>query len=144
MRTRLARRMVVVLAVVVLNSLIGFVQEYRASRAIEALRGMVPEYATVLRDGQRLSVPVADIVPGDVVQLASGDKVPADLRLAAVKNLRVEEAALADPAAALDQLPVHHRDLAGGPAEAHEAEPRPKANRLPEGRRLRSRLGLGD
>jgi Ca2+-transporting ATPase len=85
---------IVVLAVVVLNSLIGFVQEYRASRAIEALRGMVPEYATVVRDGKRLSLPVSDIVPGDVVQLASGDKVPADLRLAAVKNLRVEEAAL--------------------------------------------------
>ncbi len=95
----------VVLAVVVLNSLIGFVQEYRASRAIEALRGMVPEYATVLRDGQRLSVPVADIVPGDVVQLASGDKVPADLRLAAVKNLRVEEAALTGESVPVEKSP---------------------------------------
>ena len=84
----------VVLAVVVLNSLIGFVQEYRASRAIEALRSMVPEYATVLRDGERHSLPVADLVPGDLVLLASGDKVPADLRLVAVKNLRIEEAAL--------------------------------------------------
>ena len=84
----------VVLAVVVLNSLIGFVQEYRASRAIEALRDMVPEYATTVRDGARRTVAVPDLVPGDVVLLASGDKVPADLRLVAVRNLRVEEAAL--------------------------------------------------
>jgi Ca2+-transporting ATPase len=84
----------VVLAVVVINGLIGFVQEYRANRAIESLRDMVPEYATALRDGARHRVPVAELVPGDVVVLASGDKVPADLRLVAVKNLRVEEAAL--------------------------------------------------
>ena len=84
----------VVLAVVVINGLIGFVQEYRANRAIEALRDMVPEYATTLRDGARHRVPVAELVPGDVVVLASGDKVPADLRLVAVKSLRVEEAAL--------------------------------------------------
>ena len=84
----------VVLAVVVINGLIGFVQEYRANRAIESLRDMVPEYATALRDGARHRVPVAELVPGDVVALASGDKVPADLRLVAVKSLRVEEAAL--------------------------------------------------
>lgn len=69
----------VVLAVVVLNSLIGFIQEHRASRAIE-----------VLRDGAKHRVPVADLVPGDSVLLASGNKVPADLRLTAVKNLRCE------------------------------------------------------
>jgi magnesium-transporting ATPase (P-type) len=84
----------VVLAVVVLNSIIGFVQEFRASRAIEALRDMVPENATVMRAGQRQTVPVSELVPGDVVHLASGDKVPADLRLAAVKSMQVEEAAL--------------------------------------------------
>jgi Ca2+-transporting ATPase len=84
----------VVLAVVVINSLIGFVQEFRASRAIEALRDMVPEYATALRDGARHTVPVAELVPGDLVLLAAGDKVPADLRLVAVRNLRIEEAAL--------------------------------------------------
>jgi Ca2+-transporting ATPase len=55
---------------------------------------MVPEYATVLRDGARHTLPVADLVPGDLVLLASGDKVPADLRLVAVRNLRIEEAAL--------------------------------------------------
>jgi len=100
----------VVLAVVVLNSVIGFVQEFRASRAIEALRDMVPEYATVLRDGERQTVPVGAVVPGDLVLLASGDKVPADLRLAAVRNLRVEEAALTG-----ESLPV---EKAVGPVPA--------------------------
>ncbi|MBI5536499.1 MAG: HAD-IC family P-type ATPase [Deltaproteobacteria bacterium] len=84
----------VVLAVVVLNSMIGFVQEYRASRAIEALREMIPEFASSARDGRVATVAVADLVPGDMVTLASGDKVPADLRLVRAKNLRIEEAAL--------------------------------------------------
>jgi magnesium-transporting ATPase (P-type) len=84
----------VVGAVVVANTLIGFFQEYRASRAIEALADLVPEGATALRDGERRAVPLAELVPGDLVALASGDKVPADLRLLAVKGFRVEEAAL--------------------------------------------------
>lgn len=84
----------VVLAVVILNSVVGFVQEYRASKAIEALRDMVPENVVVQRDGQRTAVLASSLVPGDLVLLASGDKVPADLRLVEVKGLRVEEAAL--------------------------------------------------
>jgi Ca2+-transporting ATPase len=84
----------IVLAVVVLNTLIGFVQEFRAGKAIEALSQMVPENATVQRGGQKVTVPAAQLVPGDVVLLASGDKVPADVRLLAERNLQVEEAAL--------------------------------------------------
>jgi magnesium-transporting ATPase (P-type) len=84
----------VVLAVVALNALIGFVQEYRAGKAIEALTRMVPETATVLRDGVRCVVPAADVVPGDVVALASGDEVPADARVLGVRGLRVDESAL--------------------------------------------------
>ncbi|MBZ4416253.1 HAD-IC family P-type ATPase [Myxococcus sp. RHSTA-1-4] len=84
----------VVAAVVVLNTLIGFVQEYRAGKAIEALSAMVPEIATVMRGGHKVSVPAASLVPGDVVQLASGDRVPADMRLLVSRNLHVEEAAL--------------------------------------------------
>ncbi|QSQ22915.1 HAD-IC family P-type ATPase [Pyxidicoccus parkwayensis] len=84
----------VVAAVVVLNTLIGFVQEYRAGKAIEALSRMVPESATAMRGGHKISVPAAQLVPGDVVELASGDKVPADMRLLASRNLQVEEAAL--------------------------------------------------
>jgi Ca2+-transporting ATPase len=84
----------VVLAVVVVNAAIGFFQEHRASRAIEALARMVPENAVAVRGGLRKSVPVAELVPGDVVLLQAGDKVPADVRLLEVKNLAVEEAAL--------------------------------------------------
>jgi Ca2+-transporting ATPase len=82
------------LGAVVLNTLIGFLQEYRAGRAIEALVDMVPETATVIRDGQPVQVKASELVPGDVVTLASGDKVPADMRLLGLRNLKVEEAPL--------------------------------------------------
>ncbi|MFN7130717.1 MAG: HAD-IC family P-type ATPase, partial [Myxococcales bacterium] len=84
----------IVLAVVVLNTLIGFFQEFRAGKAIEALGRMVPEDATTLRDGRQQRVRADALVPGDVVLLASGDRVPADMRLLETKNLQVEEAAL--------------------------------------------------
>ena len=85
---------VVILAVVVINSLIGFVQEFRASRAIEALSEMVPQQVTVQRDGRQESVPASELVPGDVVLLAPGDRVPADLRLLTSKNVQIDEAML--------------------------------------------------
>lgn len=84
----------VVLSVVVVNTIIGFIQEFKAGKAIEALSDMVPENTTVLRDGQLVTIPVSEIVPGDIVQLAAGDRVPADMRLIHQKNLQVEEAAL--------------------------------------------------
>jgi Ca2+-transporting ATPase len=84
----------VVLGVVVLNTIIGFVQEYRAGKAIEALMDMVPQTTTVLRDGEKTTLPAAELVPGDVVELASGDRVPADMRLLSARSLKVEEAAL--------------------------------------------------
>lgn len=84
----------VVLAVVVVNTIIGFIQEFKAGKAIEALKDMVPENAAVLRDGQYITLPVAELVPGDIVQLAAGDRVPADMRLLQQKNLTAEEAAL--------------------------------------------------
>lgn len=84
----------VVLAVVVVNSIIGFLQEFKAGQAIEALSSMVPQNATVIRDGIVMTIPVSQIVPGDIVQLAAGDRIPADMRLVQQKNLQVEEAAL--------------------------------------------------
>ncbi|MDP1832665.1 MAG: HAD-IC family P-type ATPase [Geothrix sp.] len=84
----------VVLAVVVLNTLIGFFQEFKAGRAIASLADMVPEQATVLRDGQRRALPAAELVPGDVVWLQSGDRVPADLRLLEAKVFQVVESTL--------------------------------------------------
>jgi magnesium-transporting ATPase (P-type) len=84
----------VVLSVVVVNTIIGFFQEFKAGRAIEALSDMVPENAVVLRNGNFVSIPVSEIVPGDIVQLAAGDRVPADMKLIQQKNLLIEEAAL--------------------------------------------------
>jgi magnesium-transporting ATPase (P-type) len=84
----------VVFGVVALNTLIGFVQEYRAGRAIQALIDLVPDTATVVRGGTRVAIPAPAIVPGDVVSLQAGDRVPADLRLLNVRNLQIEEAAL--------------------------------------------------
>ncbi|MBK9121348.1 MAG: HAD-IC family P-type ATPase [Phycisphaerales bacterium] len=84
----------VILAVVILNSIIGFVQEYRAGRAIEALTRMMPESITARRAGRRIAVSVADLVPGDVIFVGSGDRVPADARLLHARGLHVEEAAL--------------------------------------------------
>jgi len=85
---------VVIAAIVVLNGVVGFTQEYRAERAMAALRHMAGERATVRRDGLAAQVPAADLVPGDVVLVAAGDIVPADLRVADAHALRVNEAAL--------------------------------------------------
>jgi len=84
----------VILAVVIINTFIGFVQEYKASKAIEALTRMVPENVSVMREGRKITLPAIDLVPGDLVFLASGDRVPADMRLIQLKNLQIEEAAL--------------------------------------------------
>jgi potassium/sodium efflux P-type ATPase len=84
----------VILAVVLLNTLIGFVQELRAGKAIEALSTMVPELVSVCRDGRAQQVEALSLVPGDIVTLASGDRVPADLRLLEASGLQIEEAAL--------------------------------------------------
>ena len=84
----------VILAVVLINTLIGFIQEGKAEKALDAIRQMLSPRAVVLRDGHRREVEASSVVPGDVVYLQAGDKVPADLRLMDVKNLRVDEAVL--------------------------------------------------
>jgi magnesium-transporting ATPase (P-type) len=84
----------VIAAVVVINALIGFIQEGKAEAALAALRSMLALQAVVRRDGQRATVDAADLVPGDVVLVESGDRVPADVRLLEAHNLRVEEAPL--------------------------------------------------
>ncbi len=84
----------VVLGVVALNALVGFIQEYKAQKAITALDQMVPEHATVRRRDLVRHLAAVEIVPGDVVLLQSGDRVPADLRLIAIKSLQIDEAAL--------------------------------------------------
>ncbi|AWZ19337.1 ATPase, E1-E2 type [Roseovarius sp. TM1035] len=84
----------VILAVVLVNALIGFLQEGRAEQAMAALRKMLAPNCAVLRDGQRLSIDAADLVPGDIVLIEAGDRVPADLRLIEARGLKAEEAIL--------------------------------------------------
>ncbi|AFY89646.1 cation-transporting P-type ATPase [Chroococcidiopsis thermalis] len=85
---------IVIWGVTVINAIIGFVQESKAEGAIAALAQAVTTEATLLRDGQKIRLPSREIVPGDIVMLASGDKVPADLRLVNSRNLQVDESAL--------------------------------------------------
>ncbi len=84
----------VIVSVVLINAAIGFIQEGKAQKALEAVRAMLASHATVLREGERQEIDAALLVPGDIVLMESGDRVPADLRLVRVKNLRVNEAAL--------------------------------------------------
>lgn len=84
----------VILGVVLVNAVIGFVQEAKAEEAIESLKRLVHTEATVLREGKRRRVPSMELVPGDLVLLQSGDRVPADLRLARVRDLKIDESAL--------------------------------------------------
>lgn len=84
----------VILAVVVINAVIGFVQEGRAEAALEAIRSMISPRASVLRAGRRQTVDAADVVPGDILLVEAGDRIAADVRLLRARNLRVEEAIL--------------------------------------------------
>src|SRR5690606_21589764 len=93
----------VILAVVVANAVIGFVQEGRAERAMDAIREMLAPHAAVLRGGRRCRVPAQDLVPGDVVLLEAGDKVPADLRLVSQHGLQVQEAILTGESVPVDK-----------------------------------------
>jgi len=80
--------------VVLLNATVGFIQEGRAEHALQAIRKMIAPDAAVLRDGRRARIPVQDLVPGDIVLIEAGDRVPADLRLLHAKRLLIDEALL--------------------------------------------------
>jgi magnesium-transporting ATPase (P-type) len=93
---------------VVVNAIVGFIQEGKAEKALDAMRSLIAMEATVVRDGRRQAVPVRDLVRGDVVLLEAGDRVPADLRLLRTRHLLIEEAVLTGEslAAEKDDAPV--------------------------------------
>src|SRR5690554_3691853 len=99
----------VLLGAVLINAIIGFIQEGKAEAALDSIRTLLSAHATVLRDGARREIDAAELVPGDVVLLSSGDRIPADLRLIEVKDLKVEEAALTG-----ESMPVHKSSEAVG------------------------------
>ncbi len=93
----------VILGVVLINAVIGVIQEGKAERALDAIRDMLSPGATVLRDGRRQEIPAEQVAIGDIVLLASGDRVPADLRLIETRRLRVEEAVLTGESDAVEK-----------------------------------------
>lgn len=94
---------IVIMAVVVINAIIGLVQEGKAEQALEGLRKMLSSLAQVRRGGKWREIEAQELVPGDIVRLRSGDRVPADLRLVEVQNLRIEEAALTGESLPVDK-----------------------------------------
>ncbi|MEW6567808.1 MAG: cation-translocating P-type ATPase [Chloroflexota bacterium] len=92
-----------ILAIVVLNAVLGVVQERRAEEALAALRRMAAPEAHIIRDGHRQVIPARELVPGDIVLLEAGNYVPADLRLLESVNLRIEEAALTGESVAVEK-----------------------------------------
>ncbi len=102
----------VIVAVVTINAIVGFIQEDKAEKALSAIRKMISPHAAVWRDGARTSVPATDIVPGDLVLVEAGDRVPADIRLVRARGLLIDEAMLTGESVA---------------AEKHEAAVAPEA-----------------
>jgi Ca2+-transporting ATPase len=108
---------IVIVAIVVACAVLGFVEEYRSEKALEALKKMTAPTAVVLRDGKEVKIQTSEIVPGDIILLYTGDKVPADARLIEAFNLKVDEASLTgesspvskDVAAILESAPVNDR-----------------------------------
>lgn len=84
----------VILSVVLINAVIGYVQESKAEEAINSLKKMLSSSATVLRKGEKTSIPAIELIPGDIVFLVSGDKVPADMRLIECSDMQIDESAL--------------------------------------------------
>ncbi|MFV8337734.1 cation-translocating P-type ATPase [Flavobacterium sp. LB3P21] len=85
---------IIILAIIIINAVVGFIQEYRAEKAMEALKNMAANHARILREGKTIDLPASDIVPGDVVVLEAGNVIPADVRFFETHQIKVDESAL--------------------------------------------------
>ena len=94
----------VILLIVLFATILGFIQEYRSEKSLEALRKMTAPTATVLREGQEHEIPAGQVVPGDIILIATGDRVPGDARLLEAVNLRTDEAALTGESVAVEKI----------------------------------------
>ncbi|MCE9688215.1 cation-translocating P-type ATPase [Shewanella sp. AS16] len=110
---------VTILLIVLLNALIGTLQEFRAERALSALQAMAAPMARVLRDGQPVLLAASELVPGDLVLLESGNQVPADLRLLEAEDLQADESALTGESLPVDKQSARQRADDGDPATRH-------------------------
>jgi len=108
----------VIIAVVVVNAVIGLIQEGKAEQALDAIRSMVAPGATVLREGRRSEVDAEELVPGDIVLLEAGDRVAADLRIIRARSLHIDEAVLTGESVPVDKgaTPVHQDAVLGDQA----------------------------
>jgi len=102
----------VIIGVVVINAIIGYIQEGKAEKALDAIRNMLSHQAMVKRDNKFISLPADQLVPGDIVLLQSGDKVPADLRLFKARDLRIEEAMLTGESVPVEKTTTPVAELA--------------------------------
>ena len=85
---------VTIMAIVIINAILGFIQEYRAERSLEAIKNMASPHALVIREGKKASIDATQLVPGDIIWVEAGDKIPADVRFLETYSLEIEEAAL--------------------------------------------------
>jgi Ca2+-transporting ATPase len=97
---------VIILAIIILNAVVGFIQEYRAEKAMEALKQMAATNARILREGKTIDVPASDLVPGDVVVLEAGNIIPADLRFFETHQIKVDESTLTGESHNVEKNPI--------------------------------------
>lgn len=105
---------IIIIAIVVINAILGVYQEGKAEKAIESLQKMSAPHARILRDGQQMSVEASNLVPGDIVMLEAGDIVPADIRLIESSNLKAEEAALTGESVPVEKDAAQKLDVPQG------------------------------
>lgn len=103
--------MTVILAVILINAGVGFLQEAKAVKVMEALARAMPSKAMIIREGQKQQIVATELVPGDLVYLQSGDKVPADLRLLNCRNLQIDESALTGESVPVEKRPANQLPL---------------------------------